>query len=829
MSTRIVGAALIAAVAVSGLVSSTAAADVRVSKNRPLLPNANPIYGRDSVGLAVNPRNRRHIVAVYTDLDALQCEVAVSFDGGYAWRRTRLKAPAGYVNPPCTVGRHLSALLDQSIAFGRGNTVYTTFSSATLDAQGEPQAKSTLVARSTDGGRTFGTARVALQGGATAAAGPDYTLPKLVVRPGNRRRADRVFVAASSLEDNPSAAADAEDSVLSTSGNGGRTWSPPRRVNPLGVNSIEPSQPVLGKGNTLYLAWRSRDRDAAGRFVPEGRIVVSRSADRGLTWRHSTASGVRGYTYPGAPAPPFATVQTFTGSAFPQLAADRRSGELYLVYGNGGRPTRGGEAVAADHFIDPDIDVWFQHADDGGTGWSAPRRLNSRPQIAVEITQTRHPNLTVAPDGRVDIVWQDRRHWYDGCVHTHLPCAEARLGDTYYRYSRNEGASFSPERRITDRSINNDVGFDYRYGAYWAYGPQTVPVGRDKLLVAWMDSRDGNPETDTMGIYLANVNLDASGRVPARRVAARTPHDLALQLSRMVWPGGSESVLAGVFASRPASRVVIVNRRDAGGALAGGVLARANLGPVLLTGAGGLTREVAAEVARLAPVGAYVIGSRRTLSDGVVADLAALGIAQDQIVRLSSPGAGGTAALIARAMDRRTQAQKDAGEPAFDGAVIVDPRSRGAVTASVLAANRRLPVLHASGDTVPPATAAALRDLAIPATLVVGDDDVISDAALADLPRPKRLGGDSVAETSEAVLRESRRRGLPSNVVFAAQDSRRMQAAVMGSAVGRLGAMLLLTEQPGVAAARDAVRDVKMRWKVDHLMVVGNPRNRRGR
>ena len=727
------------------------------------------------------------------------------------------------------MGRHQSAQLDQSIAFGRGDTVYTTFSSATVDSQGEPQAKSTLVARSTDGGRTFATAQVALRGGATAAAGPDYTLPKLVVRPGTRRRADRVFVVASSLEDNPSAAADAEDSVLATSANGGRTWSPPRRVNPLGVNSIEPSQPVLGRGNTLYLAWRTRDRDAAGRFVPEGRIVVSRSTSRGLTWRHSTAAGVRGYTYPGAPAPPFATVQTFTGSAYPQLAADRESGELYLVYGNGGRPTRGGEAVAADHFIHPDIDVWFQRADGAATGWSAPLRLNKRPRIAFEITQTRHPNLSVAPDGRVDIVWQDRRHWYDGCVHTHLPCAEGRLGDTYYRYSRNGGATFSPERRITDRSMNNDVGFDYRYGAYWAYGPQSVPVGRNMLLVAWMDSRDGNPETDTMGIYLANVNLKASRQVPARRVAVRTPHDLALQLSQMVWPGGSESVLAGVFASRPATRVVIVNRRDIGGALAGGVLARANLGPVLLTGAGGLTREVEAEIARLAPVGAYVIGSRRTLSDQVVDDLAATGIARDQIVRLSSPGPGGTAALIARTMDRRTQAQKDDREPAFDGAVIVDPRSRSAVAASVLAANRRLPVLHASGDTVPAATSAALRDLAIPSTLVIGDDDVITDDALDDLPRPKRLGGDSVVETSESVLRESRRRGLPTNVVFASRDTQRMQAALMGAAVGRLGATLLLTEQGRVAAARDAVRAVKMRWKVDHLMVVGKPRNRRGR
>ena len=807
---------------------SLASADVRVGKNYPLLPSAEPIYGRDSVGLAVNPRDPQHLVAVYTDLDTMHCEVASSFDGGRTWRRTRLKAPAGYVSPPCTVGRHLSALLDQSIVFGRGRTVYTTFSSAIVDSAGEPTGKSVLVARSTDGGRSFPTARVAIAGGPTTARGPDYTLPKIAVRPGTRTRSDHLYVVASSVEDNPSSAADTEDTVVITSTDGGGTWSGAKKLNPAGANSIEPSQPVLGKGNALYVAWRTRDRGANGQFVPEGRIVVSRSTDLGATWSHSTAAGVRGYTYRGAPAPPFTTVQTFTGSAYPQLAADRRSGRLYLVYGNGGQPTRGGAAVTADHFIDPDIDVYFQRAPDGGSDWSEPVRLNRQPPIEFEITQTRHPNLTVAPGGRVDIVWQDRRHWYRGCVHTHAPCDEGRLGDTYYRYSSDGGGSFSAERRISDRSSNNDVGFDYRYGAYWAYGPQTVPLGENRLLVAWMDSRDGNPETDTMGIYLAKVNLKASRTVPARRVASSNASDLALRLSQMAWPGGGESVLAGVFASRPWSRVVIANSRDVAGAVAGGVLARANLAPVLLSSAGGLSPAAKAELARLAPIGAYLIGGEGSLSPQVASDLAATGIPADQIVRIAGADAADTAARVARAMDRRTDAQKRSGQRAFDAAVIVDPASDVAAAASVLAANRRLPVLHASGDTVPASTAAALRDLAIPATLVVGDEADVGAGALAQLPQPKRLAGDDAVGTSSAVMRESRLRGLPSNVVFAVKATRRMDAAVMGAAVGRMGGLLMLSSG-GMQAARDALQESTMRSKVDRLWVAEKPRKRGGR
>jgi len=828
MHRRLVPTVLALAVLASGGLASTAGADVRVGKNRPLLPDANPVYARDAVGLAVNPRDPKHIVAVYTDLMTLHCEVASSFDGGRKWRRVRLKAPAGYVVPACTVGRHLSALLDQSIVFGRGRNVYTTFSSAVVDAAGEPQGKSVMVAHSRNGGRTFATAAVALPGGAVVARGPDYTLPKIAVRRGTRGRSDHLYVVASSTEDNPSLPGGEEDTVVATSTDGARTWSAPKRVNPVGQNSIEPSQPVLGKGNRLLVAWRTRDKDARGQFVPEGRIVVSRSSDLGATWTHSTAAGVRGYTYQGPPQPPFNTVQTFTGSAYPQLAADKRSGNVYLVFGNGEQPTHGGTAVAADHFIHPDIDVYFQRSTDGGGEWSEPDRLNRQAPIQFEVTQTRHPNLTVAAGGRIDVVWQDRRHWYRGCLQTHAPCDEGRLGDTYYRYSRSGGESFSAERRITDRSMNNDVGSDYRYGAYWAYGPQSVPLGKNRLLVAWMDSRDGNPDTDTMGIYLANVNLKASRRVPVRRIARTSARALSVKLSRRAWPGGGESVLAGVFASRPASRVVIVNEHDVPGALAGGVLARANLGPVLITPAGGLPDAVKAEVARLAPIGAYLVGGEGSLSSQVVTDLAATGIPAEQAVRIAGPDAAGTAALVARSMDRRTAQEKQAGKRAFDAAVIVNPASPDAAAASVLAANRRLPVLHARGGSVPPATAAALKDLAIPKALVIGDSSEIGEAAFAQLPQPQRLAGDGAIGTSLAVLRESKLRGLPTNVVFTARSTRRMDAAVMGAAVGRIGGMLLLTNG-GVPAARAALQNGNMRNKVDHLMVAEKPRRRGGR
>ena len=814
---------------------------MRVGPNYELLPNADPIYGRDGVGLAVNPSDPKHIVALYTDLVSLHCEVATSFDGGQKWRRVRLKAPPGFSNPPCVIGSHLGAHVDGGIAFGKGNTVYTSWATGLIDEKtGQGKGQSALVSRSDDGGKSFGTGIVALQGGDDADVGPDFNLPKLVVEPGKGSGADRLFVVANSVEQpkpgsplQPGQAPGRQDDITVTSSkDGGKTWAGGQKADPPGQSAVEASQPVLGKGGALYVAWRTRNTGPRpGTFGPEGSLIVGKTTDGGANWSRTTAAGVRGFVYNGPPQPLYATNRAFTQSTFPRLVGDRKSGNIYLVYGNGGPPTPQGKAVASDHFIDKDMDVYFQRSTDGGQVWSDPAKLNREPAIQYETSQTRHPNVSLAPNGRLDVVWQDRRHWYLGtnvrdgsgiCTNTHVECAEGRLGDTYYRSSKDGGASFSAERRITDRSMNNDVGFDYRFGSYWDYGPQSVPLGNDKILFAWMDSRPGNVETDTMGLELAQADLVASRQIPVQKVKRTGVSDLSVQMSKLAYPAGPEATLTGTFATKPSSRVVIVSDRDLAGALAGGVLGRANLGSVLVTPAGGLSPAVKAELTRLAPVGAYLIGSTGSLSEQVAADVAATGVPQDGIVRLTGNDAAGTAAAIATTMDRRSDQQKRDGLRAFDAAVIVNPASPDAAAVSVLAANRRLPVLLTNADGLPPATDAALKQLNITQTIVIGDETAVGSQVLAQLPKAQRLSGKDAVATSRAIVGESRRRGLPTNVVFSTRATRRMDAAVIGAAAGRIGGLLLLS--PG--GAREAAKQLdglKMRSMVDHLIMVDRP------
>ncbi|MBW3650779.1 MAG: hypothetical protein KY458_09460 [Actinobacteria bacterium] len=660
--------------------------------------------------------------------------------------------------------------------------------------------------------------------------------------------------------------------------------------------AVEVTAPALGPdpGNggfrPIYVAWRAlRDApppvaegetpppcppttagpsycEGPGEIQANGYLVVAKSTDGGVNWTRTRAVNVQGWrTVTGVPA------GGFTGSAYPRIAVGPE-GNAYLVFTQGpgvgtsnncgvgpfpaGAPGAGatntcprftGEGYAAsagtfrkaDHFIHWDSDAWFIRSTDGGATWGNLRQLNDPKQaglVTPEITQTRHPQVFVAPDGRVDTVWEDRRHWYISpaarraavtpggtaqttsqrdlanypCVHTHAACDEGRLGDTYYAWSTDGGVNFGPNRRINDRSHNNDVGSDYRFSVYWDYGPAAVPIGTDQLLVADMDARLGNVETDSLDIFLRRVNVNpGDAAIPVESAGTGTAPALSVALSQRAYPGGSEAVLAGTFASRPRTQIVIVNQADMPAALAAGVLARANLGPVLASPAAGLPDDVKAEVKRLADsgaIGALVIGGTNALSAQVENDLVAQGVPAAEITRIDGTKPAPDPAAV------RTDL------PAFDAAVIANPHSASAASASALAANRRLPVLYVDQNSIPAATSEALQFLGITKTLVIGSTTVISSGVESQLPNPTRLSGGDQFATSDAVLGESVARGLPKNMVYVADGNEPMHGALLGAAVGRIGGLLTLQPGGSAAAAQSDVDNKGLSPHVDRIV-----------
>lgn len=815
---------------ITGAVAFTGAApaahaDLRVGQNYRLASDANPFRGKDQIALTVNPNNPKHVVATNANYHTEECEGTASFDGGVTWTQAQaLKPPAAGIGAPflpsCRISNHLGESMFQTVAFGTGNNVYATSITPRSAPFGE-QGAGVIIYKSTDGGVTWGNGVEAMAGGPssptgiTPETGPYYELPTLAVQPGaGTNGADRVYAAARDTTGgnhggDPCPIVSCSSVQVAVSNDGGQTFAPRVQASPSGTAVASPdgaSQPVISPDGSVSIAWRTAGTD--------GLIQIARSTNAGQTW--SPAVTVTKVRAGGHPSSSHVTPLPATGSSFPRIAVDKQNGNLYIVYNQGppGPTAPDTGYQGADHFIHPESHVYVQRSLNNGATWSTPKLVNNNTSYpGATRVQTRHPSVFVAPNGRVDIVWEDRRHWFQGpgernCVHTHLACDDARLGDTYYAWSTNGGQTFT-ERRVSDMSHNNDVGYDYRFGVGWGFGPQAVALSGDELLVGWMDAREGNFDTDTLDLYLAKVSRGAPATVPQEKVDQPNGVALSVALSKRTYPGGGESTMAGNFATKNATRVVIVNENNVADALAAGVLARANLAPVLLSPAAGLPDSVKAEVNRLNPIGAYVIGDAGSLSAQVISDLQNAGVAAGSIERLSGAGAAGNAAEMATKMDRRSDAEKLADAPAFDAAVIANPAGPDAVAAAALAAARRLPILYVNQNDRPAATVAALTALDISKTLVIGGTGQISNAVMALLPSPKRLGGTDQYGTSREVANESVLRGLPSNIVYAASGARTMDAALLGFAVGRSTGVMVLSPDavsqtvPATAAAAD--------------------------
>ena len=126
--------ALAAAMPNAGGAQTTSQA-MRVGESRRFGESTDPVRGRDAPAMAVNPSDPRHIVLVDQDMLIGQCDFHTTFDGGRTWTDGHLTAPPGFTTPPCPTfdtGGYTHA--NQSVAFGSGLNVYTTFSSQLVPA-----------------------------------------------------------------------------------------------------------------------------------------------------------------------------------------------------------------------------------------------------------------------------------------------------------------------------------------------------------------------------------------------------------------------------------------------------------------------------------------------------------------------------------------------------------------------------------------------------------------------------------------------------------------------------------------------------------------------
>jgi len=835
----VTGAALLLALA-----GSVAQADVqpgRVEENVKFGDVNDPLRGRDIPGLAADPADPRHVVMIDEDFLAGQCDFHTSFDGGKTWTANgHLTVPSDFANPPClTFDSGGYAHFNKSVVFGSGQNVYTTFATH-RGAQQRPEngpdkvggeGDSVIVNRSTDGGKTFETGTVAIKGATDSR--PFIIRPGVAVQP--RPQGDKVYAVGWYVINPPSqgASGGAGDrrTVVVSSEDGGKTWSGPVEAQGPDEKVREIAPPVVGRDGSVYIAWRNRD-DPGTATHP---IVVAKSSDGGATWSRTPIGDVG--------APPTSAPAPAGSSGYPRMAIDPNNGALYVVY------------VA---FNFGDLDTIFQRSTDGGATWSAPLRVNDDPK-GNGIRQFT-PQVFVAPNGRVDVIWMDTRTTYPSAI---VP-KPAGSGDIYYSSSTDGGATFSSNRRISDRSFNLDNGLLGRIGTYTWYGPAAVPLGNDSILFAWGEGRYGNVDNDTNDIVLATMQLGpAPGAASVVALPKASAANLSVAVSQLAYPGGAERIGAAFT-----SKLVAVNQNDVAGAWAGAVLARANASPLLVTNGTTLTKEQKSEVRRLNPTGVYVVGNEKSMPEklvkeikgsGVITTLAAtppppstttppstappttaVGAApapppapvatttslaptptanKASVVRLTGATPAEIGKAVAGALDVRSEEEKGRAVPAFAGVVAVNPATAVGAAGTAFAAALRLPVVFVDRDGVPAPTVDVINSAAVKATYVIGGAQEVSDAVLAKLPGAKRLGGADEAAVTAAITDEIRARGLPVNVVYVADQDRPVDAAVAAAAVARTGGLLVLTAGADPAKAEEQVSRMGLTSQVDRIVV----------
>jgi hypothetical protein len=461
------GAALLIAGAVAILASVLVDGDGmrRSGADRPVNARAGDlgdISAHNSPTIVRNPRDRRNLVVVdRIDSPDFSCAVHVSRDGGRHWTDARVPIPAGPARK-CYAA---------DAVFGSDGMLHVSY--VTLQGRGNTPS-AVWVAPSRDGGRTLGAPR--------RVAGPLAFQVRISADP---QRPGTLYVSwVQAREVGTLRFTSGNPIVVSRSDDGGRRWAAPVRASaPARTRVLAPST-VVGPGGSLYLLYLDVGQDTldyegghdasggppyAGRFS----LVLSRSLDRGATWAESVVDDrvvpTRRFI---AFLPPF-----------PALALDRDSGRLYVAFEDG----RDG---------DPDVRLWSLAR--GASAWAGPVRVNDTPRG--DDTAQYMPKLAVAPGGRLDVVYYDRRD--DGAN---------VFNDVSLQSSDDGGRTFGAHVGLSTTAFDSRIGLGNERDLADIGSRLGLVSGDDGAVAVWSDTRSGTDASIKQDLYAATVRSQSSG------------------------------------------------------------------------------------------------------------------------------------------------------------------------------------------------------------------------------------------------------------------------------------------------------------------------------
>ncbi len=143
-------------------------------------------------------------------------------------------------------------------------------------------------------------------------------------------------------------------------------------------------------------------------------------------------------------------------------------------------------AVERISYYDPG-DIMFSRSTDGGTSWEDPIRIND--DMSFSNTQWMG-TMSVAPDGRIDVVWLDTRM---------APSGHPHYSALYYSYSTDHGETWSENEKLTD-VFDPNIGYpvQQKMGDYF---DMVSDAGGAHL--AWAATFNGEED-----VYYAHITPD---------------------------------------------------------------------------------------------------------------------------------------------------------------------------------------------------------------------------------------------------------------------------------------------------------------------------------
>lgn len=443
--------------------------------------------------MLADPGNPKVIVAAVADLRTRVCQLLRSTDAGRTWRFSKaLPAPPSY--PSCTSNSTGNA--EASIAWGRGGTLYYA-SQAYGQGEGVREGKvSIMVARSTDLGDSWKSTLVEDNRGKTGVAPTDSGVTGLAVDTSGAR--DVIYVGFSRSYPTAPDGSPLKDPIvlISTSSDGGATFSKPVNIN----DSAKVTQTIGGKSYSLLMRTSFGAPFITARngvlLVVAGSVTPSNDLPPSPT---PSGTGLSPGSFYAVPLPQLIARSTDQGRTW---SVATLGPPIYAGTGNQtglGWTAKGGAngTFVAAYAATPETstttgvaDLVVQRSTDGGQTWSDPVAVND--DSPDQQFTNFYPQVGVAPDGRVDVVWQDNRNQSDYRFNVR------------YTYSTDGGATWAPNVQINDQPVDFNLGTAFNYDLRQPPGVASTDA---YAAIGWTDSRLATSLTQTQDDYSAAVQF----------------------------------------------------------------------------------------------------------------------------------------------------------------------------------------------------------------------------------------------------------------------------------------------------------------------------------